>query len=61
MKLKLIGTQVNWNKFEELRKQRWHTPGKQSGEIVHCKEHDTYFLERDEPCWECYDSCEEKL
>lgn len=61
MKLNLVGSFTDWEKLEKLKKERWSVAGKQSAEIVFCKEHNTFFLEKDEPCWECFDECNVKI
>ena len=56
----LRGFTTNWEKYEEL-KARWEML---MGGVQHCKLHDTYFVERGEdgePCWQCWDSCQEEV
>jgi len=51
----LVGSTVDLSKLEKLKKN-WE---KQDKKTYHCKLHDTYFDPEQEPCWQCYNRCEE--
>jgi len=55
--MEIKGTHMDYQRFEEMQKERWeHTVGT----IFKCKVHNTLFDTEVEPCWPCYDECEEE-
>lgn len=50
------GFTTNWEKFDGLRAQ-WKVL---DGEMYMCEKHNTAFYPKDEPCWQCWDSCREE-
>ena len=54
----ITGTKQDDKKFEKLKKERWKKLGL-NGRVTYCKVHETHFNEEEEPCWQCYDECQE--
>jgi len=58
MDVELKGIKVDWERFEQLKKDRWVAYGETT---FKCSAHDTLFNSSDEPCWQCYSECEIEL
>lgn len=55
----LRATTFNFEKFEELKKEFWKYSEKLK--TASCSKHKTVFDPNEEPCWQCYDECEEEV
>ena len=56
----LKGFTTNWEKYKKLKAQ-WKVF---KNGVKFCKQHNIYFDERGEdgePCWQCWDSCQEEI
>ena len=57
MKIKLLGSKFNQRKFDKRQKE-WI----RRGEFHYmCMRHQTHFDPTEEPCWKCWDECEEEI
>jgi len=54
----LISITFNHEKFEELKKEFWKAIGLRD---FRCDKHNTLFNNEEEPCWECWNECEETV
>lgn len=53
----LKGTRTNWEDLKKAIDERWELVSN----VIHCKKHDTYFDDNEEPCWQCYNDFEEEI
>lgn len=53
----ITGTESGDIKFKVLQEEHWEW---HDSTITHCKKHNTSFNQNEEPCWQCYNECQEK-
>ena len=54
------GFTTNWKKYKKL-KENWEVSTRPILLNTYCKAHNMYFDIVEEPCWQCWDSCQEKV